>query len=410
MDRFEELTKYKQLLDQGIITKEEFEDAKSKLLKKNAFHEHLSTGARVASSSFGSLKKKTEDVYAAIKEKGNTWIEKELEKEQIIEEQKKNLRAEKTKEEYKTCTNRSKEKGLKATAIKRGAKIIASVIIILILLLTAALTGTFLLREKIDFTADSTEAIHGLEYSVSSKYKIKKTPNKKSDDNMISPEREEYEIYNRSNTLIGTYSIEYLGEDVDLNKHKEKVCRSLFKRKTSQSDDTIIIDGYCKKNKLSFQNITGNGLVKQRVLLVTKDYSCFKVDFRCNAWNYSKEECDQLFDAVKIRQYKNKNIAETLNITYNGTDKSGYKPAREDFKVEVEYKNGKKSLAEVYQLHAPEELNEKDNQVMIECHGIKKQLYLTPHNDEETETDNKPKSDSIEDGGSVPFGEDGQQA
>ena len=396
MDTFEELTKYKQLLDQGIITQEEFDDLKRKVFEKTAFHEHLNTGARVALESFGSLKKKTEGAYETIKEKGNKWIERELEKERIKEEQKKALKNEQIKE------NRNK-----LGKIAQYAKKLLSIIMMIVFLSIVIFAVFFFFREKVNFSADRIVTIHGLEYSISNDYKKRKNQNKNDDDTVIASEKDEFEIYSKSNTLIATYSIEYLGEDINLEKHKEEICRSLLNREINQSNNSIIIDGYYKKKDLSIHNITGNGLVKQRVLLFTKDYSCFKVVYKCNAWNYSADDCDQLFDAVKINQYKNKNIAETLDVTYNGSFISGYKPIQEDFKVEVRYKNGKRSVAEVFQLHAPKQLDEKGSRVMVECHGIKKQVYIRPSDDEK---EDKRENQSEKQGNDIlPFGADGQQ-
>lgn len=409
MDKFEALTKYKQLLDQGVITQDEYDELKRNLLRKNAIHEHLSIGARVASNSFGSLRKKTEDTYGLIKEKGNQWIEKELEKERINEDRKKILKEKQEQTKQYNNSAPKKDNEYRLTKVKYYAKKTLVIIMITVLIIIAAFTALFLFREKVSFSADSTDSVHGLEYSVSKEYKKEKGKADISDDNVIKTVKDAFEIYDKSNLLIAAYSIEYLGEDIDIDKYKERICRSLSKHTVTQSDNLITIDGYYKEDNLSIQNITKSGLVKQRVLLCVKDYSCFMVVFKCNAWNYSEKTCNQLFDAVKIKQYKNSNTAEKLNITYKGSNKSGYKPVKDDFKVEVQYKNGKRSQAEVYKLQVPKQLSKNDNQVMIECHGIKSILNLRSY-DEDSNLDNGPRTDELEKKDDSPFDEGGQQA
>ena len=81
MNKFEKLANYKQLLDQGAITQEEYDEAKNKLLKGGISHEHLESGARVVLDAVEKIKNKTDETYTGLKEKSNQWVEKELEKE-----------------------------------------------------------------------------------------------------------------------------------------------------------------------------------------------------------------------------------------------------------------------------------------------------------------------------------------
>lgn len=407
MDIFEELTKYKQLLDQGIITQDEFDEKKSNLLKKNAIHEHLSIGARVASDSFGVLKKKTESTYRLIKKTGNAWIEKELEKDRINEERKKATKNRRQQTKLNNAKDVTRTQENRITKAGHYAKRILFFTLIVTIIVMAALTVLFLCREKMRFSAEKKDTIHNLEYSVSKDYK-KRSQSNSSDEAAINAEKNVFDVYNKSGTLIATYSIEYLGEDIDLDKYKEKICRTLFKHSINQTDNSITIDGYYKNNNLTIQNIAGNGLVKQRVMLFSKDYSCFMVMLKCNAWNYSEKECERLFDSIKLKQYKNRNIAKSLNITYTGSYKNGYEPTQRDFKVEVEYKNGKRSVAEVFDLHAPKQLKEKDNEVIIECHGIKKRVQLIES--EEDNGDKDTQNDSLENRDDSPFIDGGLQA
>jgi len=405
MNKFEQLTNYKQLLDQGVITQEEYDEIKSRMLSKNAAHEHLDQGARAVLSSIEALKKKSDGVYVNLKEKSNRWIEKELEKDRINDEEKRIKKEIKTQErKYASTLRKSKRKKLIANLGHILKQVLVSLVLMVAVLLVA-MVAFYLSRDKVNLNTKETDSLHGLRYSVSDQFKTRSDSINGKGSRDIRPEAIEYELFDSSNKLIAVYKVEYLGEDIDTTKVKEEVCRSVERETVNEAKDVIIIDGYCRKHSINLQNFFSNAVMRSRTQIYTCDYSAFMVSYKCNIWNYDSESCDKLFGFVEANQYVNKNIAKTLNIVYKGSYKSGYKPVREDFDVEVQYKNGNKTVAEIYDVHTPNHLSENDNTVMIECHGLKKVIHI---NISEKESNNSEKTDTAEENTPL-FGKDGLQ-
>ena len=385
MNKFEKLANYKQLLDQGAITQEEYDEAKNKLLKGGISHEYLESGARVVLDAVEKIKNKTDETYTGLKEKSNQWVEKELEKDRKIENEKK-IKKEKREQEREIARSRRKQQTEKnLTNIKSILKHTLLCILIAIIVLAVAAAVFFFSREKISFSDLKTESVHGLQYSISEKYKSKQSVTRTDNDKEITPETAEYEISDSSNNLIAKYSIEYLGEDIDTEHLKERMCRSMYKAETSKIDNGFKIEGYYKSNKLTPRNIIGNGIMNWHVMICTYDYSSFMISLKCNAWNFDPKVCEQLFNSVKLKQYTNINKAESLNTIYSGSYRAGYKPVKDDFRIEVNYKNGKRSTAEVFDAQIPKVLSEKENSVVIECHGLKSVFKIRPSDDKEVD-------------------------
>ena len=407
MNRFDKLTKYKQLLDQGVLTQEEFDDIKKRLFAMNVVHEHLDTGARVASESLGSIKKKTEGVYRDLKDRGNRWVDKELERDQINEAHRR-LRREQKKRKRQEDLDRRKE-GFKSllAAIGTFLKKLFFCMGLLFLVLAAIGAAFYLSREKATFIADQTETLHGLEYSISDRFEKTNSTDKINDGIDFSPEKNEYKIYDKTKGLIASYTVEYLGEDVDTEIIKDKACQTLKREKVTLSGDNVDIEGYYKKDKIAISDIFGDSIKKERLLICTCDYSNFLITYKCNILNFDPESCDKLFDSIKLAQYKNESVASSLQVQYTGSYNKGYKPVKDDFNVEVNYENGKRSRAESFSVQAPEQLLEKDNTVLVECHGIKKIIHIRMKKDAKNEE--KAEKNQLKEQDDFLFG-NGQQA
>lgn len=404
MDKFETLTKYKQLLDQGIITQEEYDREKEKLLNQNVIREHLDKGARVAVDSLQDVQKRIGGASSKIKEKGRKWIEDELEKERIAETEKQLERKQKQRVKQNSQVQIGQNKKELSHKVKHFITQVLIAVVSFVVIIIALATVLFFIREKAPFSVKSAGVIHDLEYSIPNNFSEEKEPAKTK--NEISSEAVTYSYYGKSNKSIAEFSIEYIGEDIDTKIVKEKICRSLTRESVDKdSGEVIEIDGWYKQNKLSPKSILSNGILKVRCAIYTIDHSSFLITYKCNLINYDSKACNQLFDSVKYKEYTNKNIAKSLDVSYKGSTNKGYEPRKEDFNVIVYYKNGKKSKPEIFNINGPKLLGEKDNYYIVECHGMKTKYKINVNENEDEENDDQTDSSLGKE--EIVFGEDG---
>ena len=235
------------------------------------------------------------------------------------------------------------------------------------------------------------EQLHNLQYEVPDCFNRVNKKKERTDNagkgNYIEPETALYNYYDKKHRIIATLEIKYLGEDIDTDAVSERISKVIDYDKTIYGMDGFkIVEGISVKRNLSVSNILGDGLSKKYYAIATKDYSSFLITINCNLWNYSKEASKEIINKICIRDYDNKNKAKSLVVKYNGSEKAGYLPVKDDVSVYVEYKNGKRSDPELFQFISSRIIDGKKNKITVKCHGLEKTVSI---DSKENETKNK---------------------
>ena len=384
MDKFEELKRFKELLDSGIITQEDFDKKKAELLASPA--ENKSTGAKVLNGFLSSAKEKSEQAKVAANEKldelkkkqqedaekrkreeeerkknQEEFEKKKAEEAKLLEEQKKREAEEKRiKAQEKKEQNRQKRKAFFA---KKSVKAAIGVVCALIIAFIGLSVFAYMNRETIkdDFSDTKSYKIHTLEYAVPSNWTQDKSETKEDGTEHASYIRKDADGSN-----MAILECSYLGDDVSFAE--------TVKAKTNDTweEYDIGINGDQAAAYVS-SDTNENGVAYHEYLsIVEKDYSTFMTTLAVRDDASDTDAINKILTAPLYDKYKNPAEADSLDIKYVGKNTDGYVASAADFKVTVNYKDGTSSVATEFKIspESPKVSNGEETKVTVKCHGI----------------------------------------
>lgn len=388
LDKFEELKRFKELLDGGIITQEDFDKKKADLLAASA----ESKSAKVLNSFLNSAKEKSEQAKIAANEKleelkkkqqmdaekrkkeeeerkeNQAEIEKKkAEQAKLLEEQKRKEAEEKRKQaEEKKEQNKQKRKAFFA---KKSVKLAIGIVCALIIAFIGICIIAYLNRETIkdDFNETKSFNIHSLEYEMPSNWAQDKNETKEDGSEQASFIRKDADGNN-----IAFMDIYYLGDDLDFTDTVN-----------SMTDDTweeyaVDVNGDQEKAYSKSDTNDSGVALHQYLSVVEKDYSMFYTLITIRDDVMDTDAINRLLTAPLYDKYKNPAEADNLKISYIGERTDGYVASASDFEVTVNYKDGTSSVAKTFDISpaSPQVNNGEAITVQVKCHGLEDSIEL----------------------------------
>lgn len=396
MDKFEEIRKYKDLLDSGIITQEEFDKKKEELLASQE-----TSGSKKINDLISGAKEKTEKAKAAANEKIDEMKKKqaeeaekkkleeeerkikeaELEKERAeqakIEEERKQKEAEekRAKEEERRKQKAEKKeqakKKRKAFFAKKSVRIGIGIIIAFIVALIGYNIFAYVTRDTIkgDINDMTDYKVNNLTCSIPSNWSEDKESEKNSDG---YPELKVFSRQDKNGYTMAVLKQYYLGDDCDI----EKAINTDISDEWEPYDINIEAD-----NSLaySYSGTNEDGVeVRNYVAVVEKDYSAFETIISVRADGWEQNAIDTILTAPLYKSYKNPTVAESLDVKYTGSKDDGYAIKGSDFEVTVNCKDKESYKAESFEITPPEPTVKKGESTVIQvkCHGLNQDVEV----------------------------------
>ncbi len=397
IDKFEELKRFKELLDSGIITQEEFDKKKAELLAAPA--ESKSAGAKVLNGFLSTAKEKSEQAKVVANEKLEELKKKqqedaekrkreeaerkenqaELEKQKaeqakLLEEQKKKAAEEKRlkAEEKLRLAEEKKEQNKqkrKAFFAKKSVKAVIGIICGLIIAFIAFCIYAYVSRDTIkdDFSSTTPHKLHGLEYEVPANWETDTNGVINPDSQTI--ENEAYVRYDKDNgSVLGAANFSYFGDDLDIDELSSGYS-------SDKGWEEYSLSGTSDNMKVLKKSEDG---LDEFVLFADTDYSAFGSYVSVASSAYDEAVVNSILTSPKFDTYKNPAEAESLEIKYLGDKTDGYVASEDDFEVTVKYKDGTSSAAKAFTINpaSPTVNNGKATTVTIKCHGLEDSIEL----------------------------------
>ncbi len=394
MDKFEEIKNFKELLDSGIISQEEFDKKKKELLEGQE-----TSGSKVINGILGSAKDKSEQAKAAaadkleaLKKKQAEEAEKrkkeeeerkireaELEKQKaeqarLAEEQKKKaaeekrIRDEENRKKREEKKEQAKQKR-KAFFAKKSVKITIGVICGLIVAAIAFCIYVYVTRDTIkeDFADTRTQKIHDLEYVVPSNWEVDKEGIATIDEDVL-----ESAVYIRhdkkSGNVLGGVIYQYFGDDVNIDSIIEETINVNEWEEFTLADAPNYVKAFKKQGEDVYDYYT----------FAYADYSAFATYLTIATSAYDESTVNSILSSQQFSTYKNKTEVEELNVKYNGSNEDGYTAAKKDFNVTIKYKGKEAKKTDAFELvpSAPVVKRGETTKVTVKCHGVEEEIEL----------------------------------
>ena len=413
MDKIELLKQYKELLDSGILTQEEFDAKKKQVLESP--DEVTSSGS---SGGLDSLLKSAKEKSEQAKEKANEKLEElrkkqaeEQEKRKAAEEERKKQEEERKKQEEerqkaeaelqaqraeaariakeekeRIAEEKRKEKAerkeqnkqkRKAFFAKKSTKAVIALICLAAVGLVAWKAYSYATREKLIGAFDEKDkySINGLTYYIPKGWE-------KSDISVIdllndesSHEEETYTHNDKNNKFLGAVSVSYLGEEIPaqsvINDIKDKF----------ETEDYELTSGGNKilvsKIPSASHNDLGDSLT-MTIAVSEKDYATFAMYVLSTIDAYDKDTVDAILTAPEFGSYKNPKEADTLTVQYTGSREGGYTASSKDFDVTINYKDGSSQKSSYFSIEPsnPAITDGGVTNVTVKCHGVELPVEL----------------------------------
>ena len=395
VDKFEELRKFKELLDSGIITQEDFDKKKAELLAAPSENK----SAKALNGFLSSAKEKSEQAKVAANEKleelkkkqqaeaekrkkeeeerkkNQAEIERQkVEQAKLLEEQKKKeaeekrLKAEEKRKQAEEKKEQNKQKR-KAFFAKKSVKATIGIVCALIIAFIGFCIYSYITRETIkdDFNETKSFKIHTLEYEMPANWAQDNSETKEDGTEQAAFTRKDADGNN-----MALMDISYLGEDLDF----EETVNSL--KDDTWEEYALDVNGdqaiaYSKSDT----NESGVAL-HQYISVVEKDYSTFKTMLTIRDDAIDADAVNRILTSPLYDKYKNPAEADSLKIKYNGKNSDGYVATTDDFEVTVNYKDGTSSVAKAFEINPPNPKinNGEETTVKVKCHGIEDSVKL----------------------------------
>ena len=395
IDKFEELKKFKELFDSGIITQEEFDKKKAELLAAPA----VGKSAKVLNGFLSSAKEKSEQAKVAANEKleelkkkqqvdaekrkkeeaerkeNQAEIEKQkAEQAKLLEEQKKKeaeekrLKAEEKRKQAEEKKEQNKQKR-KAFFAKKSVKATIGIVCALVIAFIGLSIFSYLNRETIkdDFNETKFFRIHSLTYEMPSNWTQDKSETEEDGTELASFTRKDTDGNNMAFMVIS-----YLGDDIDFTGTVN-----------SMTDDTweefaLDVNGD-QAIAYSKSDTNDSGVAFHQYLsIVEKDYSTFQTLVTVRDDAIDTDVINRILTAPLYDEYKNPAKVDSLKINYVGKNTDGYVASAADFEVTVNYRDGTSSVAEAFEIDpaSPQINNGEETTVVVKCHGISDSFKL----------------------------------
>lgn len=386
MDKFEEIKKFKELLDNGIITQEEFDKKKQELLEAAE-----SSSTKTINGIIGSAKEKSEQAKNAAAEKLEELKKKqaeEAEKRKAEEEERKKKEAEQAKiaaeqkqkaaeekrlldeEKRKQKEERKKQAKEKRKAFfsKKSVKVVIGVICALIVGFIGLCVYSYVNRDTIknDFSDTTTQAFHDLECTVPSNW-VADTKNEATAGKDALESKAFLRYDKNSQAVLGGIVYQYYGDDVDIDKIANSILDSDWEEFTLQGVPNYV-KAYKKQNEENYQFYT----------FAYTDYSAFVNYLEVASGAYDEATVNALLSSPKYSSYKNKTEVEDVSVNYTGPNEDGYTAGKDDFDVSIKYKDKEAKQTTAFDItpSAPVINSGKITNVKVKCHGVEKDVEL----------------------------------
>ena len=393
MDKFEEIRKFKELLDNGIISQDEFDKKKQEVLEAKE-----PSGAKTFSDFLGGAKEKSEQAKAVAAEKLEELKKKQAEeaekrrqqeeerkkKEAELEEQKAEQARIKEEEKKKEAENKrllqeekQKQKEAKKQQAKqkrkeffskKSTKAVIGVICGLIIAFIAFCIYLYATKDTIknDFSDTTTQTIHDLECVVPSNWT-------EDTQNVATPgadalESKAFLRYDkRTGDLLSGIVYQYYGDDLDVDSVINDLIGSDWEEYTLK-DAPANVKAYKKQGENEYEFYT----------IANADYSTFVNYLSVASSAYDEDTINAILSAPKYSSYKNKAEVEDVIVAYKGSNENAYTAKKSDFDVSIKYKDKdpKKTVAFDISPPAPVIKSGEITKVKVKCHGVEKDVEL----------------------------------
>lgn len=386
MDKFEEIKNFKELLDNGIITQDEFDKKKQELLEGKD-----SSSVKAVSSFFDSAKEKSEQAKAAAAEKLEVLKKKqaeEAEKRKAEEEERKKKEAEqakiaaeqkqkaaeekrlldeekrKQKEEKKQQAKQQRKEFFSKKSVKVGIGVVCAIIVAFIGLCVYGYVNRDTIKD--DFSDTNTQKIHDLECTVPSNW-IADTQNIAKPYNSALESKAFIRHEKNSQNILAGLIYQYCGDDINIDDLISDIIDSDWEKFTLQGVPNYV-KAYRKDTDKNHQFYT----------FAYSDYSAFVNYLEVADTAYDEETVKSILSAPNYSSYKNKAEVEDISVKYNGSNEDGYTASKQDFDVSIKYKNKEAKKVDTFELSpsAPVINSGKTTNVKVKCHGIEKDVEL----------------------------------
>ena len=394
MDKFEEIKNFKELLDNGIITQEEFDKKKKELLEgKDPSGTNLINGIiggakekseqakAVAAEKLEELKKKQAEDAEKRKKEEEERKQKEAElqaqkaeQNRLAEEQKKKAAEEKKAKEEEKRKNREEKKEQakqkrKDFFAKKSVKISIGVICALIIAFIAFCVYVYVTRDTIkdDFSETKTYTLHDLEYLVPANWE-EDTDNVTTADSAALESKGFVRRDKKSGDVLGGIVYQYFGDDQDIDSLINEHVGSDGWEEYALTDAPDYVKAYKKEGKESYEFVT----------FANPDYSTFITYALVLISAYDENTINSILSAPKYASYKNKAQVEDITVNYTGSSEDGYTASKKDFEVLIKYAGKDAVKTEVFEItpSAPVINRGQTTAVKVKCHGLEKDIEL----------------------------------
>jgi len=391
MDKFEEIKKFKELADAGIITEEEFEKKKTELLEKqepsaskvldgfiSGAKEKKDQAKAAASEKLEEMKKKQAEEAENRKKEEEERKEKEAElaqkrkeeeekEKQRIAEEKKRLAEEKQRErEEKKAQAKKKRKEFFA---KKSVKAAIGVCCALIVAFIGFSIYSYVTRDtlKDDFNETTAYKLHDLEYEVPSNWTADK-------DGVITADQpaEESAAYVRYDKKTGkplaAVLYQYYGDDRNLQTVIKNKVGSDGWQEFTLSGAPNGVKAYKKQEEEQTAYVT----------FAEADYSTFVNCLLVSNQVLDDNVVNSILNSPKYETYKNKAEIEDLSVQYYGSNEDGYTAKPEDFVVRIKYKGKDPKAINSFEIEpsSPVVHSGETTAVTVKSHGKEKSIEL----------------------------------
>lgn len=306
MDNIELLKQYKELLDSGVLTQEEFDAKKAEILSAPA-KEDKSLAGRLKKSVVGETSQKiTKTNETDIGEIKAVEVKEETEEEKaarIAAEEAKKAEEEAKKAE-KAAKKAEKKMKIKKTLKKVG---IAFIILILVCVLFSCIADSS--KEDLSSHMDKTQTgeIHGMTYNAPADWQL-------SDE--ASSETKARYIFSKDGENLAMLEVEYVGEsdllgDAAFDDESHPIADDI--------DDVLTVH-----NDGSYQDVNADNAVFEVTVYSNEDET-----------KNQSTLLGAVCDSFKVDEYKNPRESKGLKVSYSGDTKAGTTVTQDSEDLEV---------------------------------------------------------------------------
>ncbi len=397
MDKFEEIKNFKELLDNGIITQEEFDKKKQEILAMKE-----PSGLKTVSSLIGGAKEKSEQAKAVAAEKLEELKKKqaeEAEKRKKEEEERKKKEAELEKQKAEQARIAAEQKQIaaeekrrqeeekrkqkeerkeqakikrKAFFSKKSVKAGIGIICALIIGVVGYSVYSYVTRDTIkdDFNDTKPFSFHNLEISMPTNWQKANGENYVTNGTNVK-ESAEFDRFDKDNgNVLGAVSFCYYGDDMNIQDVASPYS-------SNEKWEEYTFDGM-PENMLAFKSAAEGTEATEYFTVTEADYSMFGTYTWLMNTALDESSVNEMLLAPKYDSYKNKTEVEGLEVSYKGSNEDGYSVRADDFTVQLKLKNGENITASKFDIDPSNATihSGETTSVTIKCHGLQEEVEL----------------------------------